>query len=118
MLDVGCGGGLLSERFAQLGCKVTGVDQSLPTLAAAREHAAATGLDIRYLAGDAQALPIADASFDVASCCDVLEHVDDVDRVVAGIARGRSNFGQLGEALQLRRSGNLSLSYMGYAIKA
>jgi len=87
VLDVGCGGGLLAERFAALGCAVTGIDRSLPTLAAAREHALAMGFAIRYQPGDAAALPFAAAQFDVACCCDVLEHVDDVDRVLAEIAR-------------------------------
>lgn len=87
VLDVGCGGGLLSERFAGLGCAVTGIDQSLPTLAAAREHARGAGLAIDYRRGDAQALPFAAAQFDIVCCCDVLEHVDDVDRVVGEIAR-------------------------------
>jgi 2-polyprenyl-6-hydroxyphenyl methylase/3-demethylubiquinone-9 3-methyltransferase len=66
---------------------VTGVDRSLPTLAAAREHAQSAGLDIRYQEGNAQALPFDAAQFDVVCCCDVLEHVDDVDRVVGEIAR-------------------------------
>jgi len=87
VLDVGCGGGLLAERFAAIGCAVTGIDRSLPTLDAARAHAQSTGLDIRYLQGDAQALPFDAAQFDVVCCCDVLEHVDDVDRVVGEIAR-------------------------------
>lgn len=87
VLDVGCGGGLLAERFAAIGCRVTGVDQSLPTLEAARDHARSSGLDIAYEAGDAASLPFADAQFDVVCCCDVLEHVGDVDRVVAEIAR-------------------------------
>lgn len=87
VLDVGCGGGLLSERFATIGCQVTGIDRSLPTLQAARDHARAAGLDIRYEEGDAQALHFADAQFDIVCCCDVLEHVDDVDRVVGEIAR-------------------------------
>lgn len=87
VLDVGCGGGLLAERFASLGCRVTGVDLSLPTLAAAREHARSAGLSIRYETGDAAALPFDPAEFDVVCCCDVLEHVEDVDRVIAQIGR-------------------------------
>jgi 2-polyprenyl-6-hydroxyphenyl methylase / 3-demethylubiquinone-9 3-methyltransferase len=87
VLDVGCGGGLLAERFAALGCRVTGVDCSAPTLAAAREHARASGLAIDYQPGDAAALPFAAGRFDVVCCCDVLEHVDDVERVVGEIAR-------------------------------
>lgn len=87
VLDVGCGGGLLAEEFAALGCRVTGVDQSVPTLDAARAHAAHGGFDIGYVEGDAARLPFAGGQFDVVCCCDVLEHVDDVGRVLADIAR-------------------------------
>jgi 2-polyprenyl-6-hydroxyphenyl methylase / 3-demethylubiquinone-9 3-methyltransferase len=87
VLDVGCGGGLLSERFADLGCKVTGVDRSVSTLAAARTHAGAGGLDINYLQGDAGTLPVDSGSFDVVLCCDVLEHVDHVGAVIGEIDR-------------------------------
>lgn len=87
VLDVGCGGGLLAERFAAIGCTVTGVDRSIPTLMAARNHARAAGLDIDYQQGDAQKLPFGDGQFDVICCCDVLEHVDDVDGVMREIAR-------------------------------
>ena len=87
VLDVGCGGGLLTDSFASLGCRVTGVDRSLPTVAAARAHATEQGHEVRYLQGDAAELPFDDSSFDVICCCDVLEHVDDFDRVVGEIAR-------------------------------
>ena len=51
VLDVGCGGGLLAEEFARLGCQVTGIDPSQPSLDTARQHAAASGLAITYQSG-------------------------------------------------------------------
>jgi 2-polyprenyl-6-hydroxyphenyl methylase/3-demethylubiquinone-9 3-methyltransferase len=87
VLDVGCGGGLLAEEFSKLGCDVTGVDQSLPTLATANAHASSQNLRIRYVHGSANSLPFNAESFDVVCCCDVLEHVDDVNAVVADISR-------------------------------
>lgn len=86
-LDVGCGGGLLAEEFARLGCEVTGIDPAEAALAVARAHAAASGLPIVYRAGIGEALPCADRSFEIVYCCDVLEHVTDLDRVIAEIAR-------------------------------
>jgi 2-polyprenyl-6-hydroxyphenyl methylase/3-demethylubiquinone-9 3-methyltransferase len=86
-LDVGCGGGLLAEEFARLGCRVTGIDPSARSLAVAREHAAASGLDIDYVQGAGEKLPFEDGSYRIAYCCDVLEHVDSLDRTVAEIAR-------------------------------
>jgi 2-polyprenyl-6-hydroxyphenyl methylase/3-demethylubiquinone-9 3-methyltransferase len=86
-LDVGCGGGLLAEEVARLGFSVTGVDPSGPSLATARAHAAAGGLSIEYVEGRGEALPVPDGSFDLAYCCDVLEHVDDVPAVLREIRR-------------------------------
>ena len=87
VLDIGCGGGFLAEEFAALGCAVTGVDPSPVSIGAARAHAAGRGLRIDYRVGAGEELPAADAAFDVACCCDVLEHVSDVDRVISETAR-------------------------------
>ncbi len=87
ILDVGCGGGVLAEEFARLGCKVTGIDPVPEFINAARLHAAGSGLSIEYRVGSGENLPFNKAFFDIVACCDVLEHVDNVERVVSEIAR-------------------------------
>ncbi len=87
LLDVGCGGGYLTEELARSGLSVTGIDPSPATIHTAREHARQTGLDIDYLEGRGEALPFASARFDCVCCCDVLEHVADPELIVAEIAR-------------------------------
>lgn len=87
VLDIGCGGGFLAEEFAALGCQVTGIDPSPVSVGAARAHAAERGLRIEYRTGAGEELPFPDASFGTACCCDVLEHVSDVDRVISEAAR-------------------------------
>ena len=87
VLDVGSGGGLLAEEFAKRGFAVTGIDPSAASLDAARAHAAQAGLDIDYRQAAGEALPFDDASFDVVYCCDVLEHVTDLNRVISESAR-------------------------------
>lgn len=86
-LDVGCGGGFLAEEFARAGFRVTGVDPAAETLETAHAHALSSGLAISYRPGAGESLPFPDRSFDVALCCDVLEHVQDPPKVVEEIAR-------------------------------
>jgi 2-polyprenyl-6-hydroxyphenyl methylase / 3-demethylubiquinone-9 3-methyltransferase len=86
-LDVGCGGGLMTEECARLGLRVTGIDPSARSVGTARQHAAQSGLTINYLAGVGERLPIASTSCDVALCCDVLEHVESPLVVIAEISR-------------------------------
>jgi 2-polyprenyl-6-hydroxyphenyl methylase / 3-demethylubiquinone-9 3-methyltransferase len=87
LLDVGCGGGLLAEEFARAGFNVTGIDPAPETIETARAHASASGLCINYETGSGEHLPFPEGAFDHVACCDVLEHVDDVDRVIGEIAR-------------------------------
>lgn len=87
VLDVGCGGGYTCEFLARRGAMVTGLDQSAPCIAAAQAHAAASGLEIEYHAGAAEALPFEGDRFDVVICVDVLEHVHSVAATVAEISR-------------------------------
>jgi 2-polyprenyl-6-hydroxyphenyl methylase / 3-demethylubiquinone-9 3-methyltransferase len=87
VLDVGCGGGLLAEEFARIGCRVSGIDPSPRSIAVARDHASAEGLEVGYGVAMGEALPFGDERFEVATCCDVLEHVDDLDMVIQEIAR-------------------------------
>jgi 2-polyprenyl-6-hydroxyphenyl methylase/3-demethylubiquinone-9 3-methyltransferase len=78
LLDIGCGGGLLSEPMARLGFAVTGVDASERNIGTARAHAAEQGLQIDYRASTAEAM-IADSEppFDVVLNMEVIEHVAD-----------------------------------------
>ncbi len=86
-LEVGCGGGLLCEEIAWLGFDTFGLDPSGQSLTAASEHAAENGLEIKYITGTGEALPFPDNSFDAVFCCDVLEHVRDLPRVISEISR-------------------------------
>jgi 2-polyprenyl-6-hydroxyphenyl methylase/3-demethylubiquinone-9 3-methyltransferase len=87
VLDIGCGGGYLAESFARGGYQVAAVDPAAESVAAARAHAADSGLAIDYRVGCGERLPFPDRSFDIVTCCDVLEHVDDVALVVREAAR-------------------------------
>jgi 2-polyprenyl-6-hydroxyphenyl methylase/3-demethylubiquinone-9 3-methyltransferase len=87
LLDVGCGGGVLAEEYARLGCRVTGIDLSDESLEVARAHARTQGLSIDYRAGSATQLPFDGSSFEVVSCCDVLEHIPEWEQVIAEVGR-------------------------------
>lgn len=87
VLDVGCGGGFASEALARRGAIVTGVDIAQRALEVARNHAAASGLSIRYVASPAEELPFEAHAFDVVTCFDVLEHVSDVEKVLVEARR-------------------------------
>lgn len=86
LLDIGCGGGLLSEPMARLGADVVGADASPENIGVARAHAAASGLAIDYRATTAEALAEAGETFDIVLAMEIVEHVADVDLFVAAVA--------------------------------
>lgn len=87
VLDVGCGGGFSCEFMAKRGAIVSGVDQSQKCIEIAKAHANNHNLQIDYQYGFAEELPYQDKTFDVVICVDVLEHVEDIKKVIAEIYR-------------------------------
>jgi 2-polyprenyl-6-hydroxyphenyl methylase/3-demethylubiquinone-9 3-methyltransferase len=77
VLDIGCGGGVLSEPLARLGAAVVGIDPAQENIAAARQHAMQAGLAVEYRATAAEALEQAGEAFDVVLAMEVVEHVAD-----------------------------------------
>lgn len=88
ILDVGCGGGILSEGMAKMGAVVTGIDLSLPALSVAREHGNHEGLTIDYVCITAEELAeSAPDRFDLVTCMELLEHVPYPQSLVTACAR-------------------------------
>lgn len=90
ILDIGCGGGLLSEPMARLGAEIIGADPSKINIETAHIHAEQQGLKIDYRADTAEALAEAGETFDVVLNMEVVEHVADVELFVktcAGMVR-------------------------------
>ena len=77
LLDIGCGGGLLSEPLAKAGAEVVGIDPSEKNIKTAMVHAREQGLDIDYRVTTAEALAEQGEQFDVVLNMEVLEHVND-----------------------------------------
>lgn len=104
ILDVGCGGGILSEALAQAGATVTGIDATYEAIQVAQEHANNNNLNIEYLC-----TPIEDfegSLFDVITCMELLEHVPNPELVIEHCKR------------LLKPNGFLFLSTINRTIKA
>lgn len=102
ILDVGCGDGTLAASLSLAGAHVIGLDSDREMLDAARARIAKGGLDVALVWGDANALPLADASFDAVVAVTVLCFIEDDARVVSEMARvlrpgGRLVLGELGK---------------------
>jgi len=81
LLDVGCGGGLLSEPLARMGFAVTGVDAGDKNVAVARIHAEQSGVPVEYRVGGPE--DVEPGSYDVVLSMEVIEHVPEPDRFIA-----------------------------------
>lgn len=88
VLDVGCGGGILSESMAQQGAHVTGIDLALRSLKIARLHSLESGIKVDYHHSSAEEFAEKHPrQFDVITCMEMLEHVPDPASIVRACAR-------------------------------
>lgn len=87
VLDIGCGGGLLSEPLARMGASVIGADASEVNIEVAKIHAAQSGVDVDYRATTAEDLASSGEKFDVVLNMEVVEHVSDVNLFISECCR-------------------------------
>ena len=87
IVDVGCGGGLLSEPLARLGADVVGIDAAAENIGVAQAHAEETGLAIDYRCTTAEALAADGARFDAVVSMEVVEHVADLGAFLTALAQ-------------------------------
>lgn len=85
ILDVGCGGGFLSNALAREGYKITGVDLSAESIEVAKRYD--TTMTVQYIVADAYRLPFKDQSFDVITAMDFLEHIEEPARAIHEFSR-------------------------------
>ena len=84
ILDIGCGGGILSEELSKMGAKVTGIDSSKKSINIAKKHAKEQGLEIEYINGsilDASSL----GSYDCVVCFEMIEHIHEPKKLIEKI---------------------------------
>ena len=81
VLDIGCGGGILCEPLSRLGAEVTGIDSNEKAINVAKEHAKLKNLKINYINGELS--KVAKYSFDIITCMEVLEHVENVNQIIS-----------------------------------
>lgn len=103
ILDIGCGGGIVSEPLARLGATVTGIDLSPDLIAIASSHAAQSGLTIDYRAGR---IEDETGQYDVVLALEIVEHLHDPARFVAECAR------------RLKPGGTMILSTLNRTVKS
>lgn len=87
VLDVGCGGGLMSEPLTRMGAEVTGLDASPEAIEVAQKHAKSAGLKIKYQTGSVEEMASGKTRFDVIIALEVIEHVKDVGSFLSSLAK-------------------------------
>ena len=85
-LDIGCGGGLVSEPLTRMGALVTGIDPAARNIAIAKSHAEAQSLAIAYRAVRVEDLVTEGKTFDIVACLEVVEHVPDAGQFIEACA--------------------------------
>jgi 2-polyprenyl-6-hydroxyphenyl methylase/3-demethylubiquinone-9 3-methyltransferase len=118
LLDIGCGGGILSEPMARLGAEVVGLDPSETNVGVARLHAEEGGLAIDYRATTAEELAAAGERFDVVLAMEVVEHVADVAVFITAAAALLKRGGLLFVATINRTPKSFALAIVGASITA
>ena len=88
IIDIGCGGGILTESLTTTNNSVSGLDASCEAITIAKEHAKQNNLNIRYINSTIEDfVAIENKEFDVISCMEMLEHVPDPESIIASIAK-------------------------------
>lgn len=84
VIDIGCGGGILSESMAQAGAQVTGIDMTQPVIDIAKLHLLESKLDVTYRCQSAESAADSEANrYDVVTCLEMLEHVPNPQSIVS-----------------------------------
>ena len=87
VIDIGCGGGILSESMAKRGALVTGIDMGEAPLSVAKLHKLESGVEVNYLHSTAEAIAEQQPeSYDIVTCLEMLEHVPDPSSVIKACA--------------------------------
>jgi 2-polyprenyl-6-hydroxyphenyl methylase/3-demethylubiquinone-9 3-methyltransferase len=113
ILDVGCGGGVLSEPLARLGATVTGLDPAPTNISVARLHAERSGLAIDYRNEAVEAVVAKGEAFDMVLAMEVVEHVADVQAFVEACTRAVRPGGALAMATLNRTLRSFALAIVG-----
>jgi len=113
ILDVGCGGGVLSEPLARLGARVTGLDPARANVSVARLHAERAGLAVDYRNETVEAVAARGEAFDLVLAMEVVEHVADVQAFVGACARSVKPGGALAMATINRTLRSFALAIVG-----